>query len=133
MEVKVKLLDKRASIPEKATEGAAGYDIRVWPEGEVTIGVGEIVSLPTGIAIEPDGRDAAAILLGRSGLGTKHGITLANCVGLIDSDYRGEIRVSLINRGSAPFTDIDFEALTASMRQKTPGTDGGGDDEDDED
>lgn len=109
MEVKIKLLDPRAGIPEKATAGSAGYDIRVWPKEEVTIGVGEIAVLPTGIAMEPaagDGSESqtAALLLGRSGLGTKHGITLANCVGLIDSDYRGEIRVSLINNGSEPFT-----------------------------
>ena len=101
--VKIKLVRPGASLPSKATSGSAAYDICVWPDAPVTIGVGEIVSLPTGIAMEPDREDVAALMLGRSGLGAKHGITLANCVGLIDSDYRGEMRVTLINRGSAPF------------------------------
>ena len=101
--VKIKLVRPGASIPMKATSGSAAYDLCVWPDEPVTIGVGEIVSLPTGIAMQPDRDDVAALILGRSGLGTKHGITLANSVGLIDSDYRGEMRVSLINRGTAPF------------------------------
>ena len=101
--VKIKLVRPGASLPSKATSGSAAYDICVWPDAPVTIGVGEIVSLPTGIAMEPDRENVAALMLGRSGLGAKHGITLANCVGLIDSDYRGEMRVTLINRGSAPF------------------------------
>ena len=101
--VKIKLVRPGASLPSKATSGSAAFDVCVWPEAPVTIGVGEIVSLPTGIAMEPDREDVAALMLGRSGLGAKHGITLANSVGLIDSDYRGEMRVTLINRGSAPF------------------------------
>jgi len=102
--VKVKLMRENAELPKKATSGSAAYDLCVWPDEPVTIAVGEIVSLPTGIAIAPDTDEAAALILGRSGLGTKHGITLANSVGLIDSDYRGEMRVSLINRGKEPFT-----------------------------
>ena len=102
--VKIKLMRENARLPQKATPGSAAYDLCVWPDEPVTIAVGEIVSLPTGIAIAPDTDEAAALILGRSGLGTKHGITLANSVGLIDSDYRGEMRVSLINRGSEPFT-----------------------------
>ena len=101
--VKIKIVRSGASLPSKATSGSAAFDVCVWPEAPVTIGVGEIVSLPTGIAMEPDREDVAALMLGRSGLGAKHGITLANSVGLIDSDYRGEMRVTLINRGSAPF------------------------------
>jgi len=101
--VKMKIVRPGASLPSKATSGSAAFDVCVWPEAPVTIGVGEIVSLPTGIAMEPDREDVAALMLGRSGLGAKHGITLANSVGLIDSDYRGEMRVTLINRGSAPF------------------------------
>ena len=101
--VKIKIVRPGASLPSKATSGSAAFDVCVWPEAPVTIGVGEIVSLPTGIAMEPDREDVAALMLGRSGLGAKHGITLANSVGLIDSDYRGEMRVTLINRGSAPF------------------------------
>jgi len=102
--VKIKLVRPGASMPEKATSGSAAYDLCVWPDAPVTIGVGEILSLPTGIAMQPDREDVAALILGRSGLGTKHGITLANSVGLIDSDYRGEMRVTLINRGTQPFT-----------------------------
>jgi len=101
--VKIKIVRPGASLPSKATSGSAAFDVCVWPDAPVTIGVGEIVSLPTGIAMEPDREDVAALMLGRSGLGAKHGITLANSVGLIDSDYRGEMRVTLINRGSAPF------------------------------
>ena len=101
--VKIKIVRPGASLPSKATSGSAAFDVCVWPEAPVTIGVGEIVSLPTGIAMEPDREDVAALMLGRSGLGAKYGITLANSVGLIDSDYRGEMRVTLINRGSAPF------------------------------
>jgi len=101
--VKMKIVRPGASLPSKATSGSAAFDVCVWPDAPVTIGVGEIVSLPTGIAMEPDREDVAALMLGRSGLGAKHGITLANSVGLIDSDYRGEMRVTLINRGSAPF------------------------------
>jgi len=104
MKVKIKLVNPSASLPVKATEGSAAYDLRVWPDEPVTLEVGEIKALPTGIAIEPEDANTAALVLGRSGLGTKHGITLANSVGLIDSDYRGELRVSLINRGSEPFT-----------------------------
>ncbi len=102
--VKIKLVRPTASLPERATPGSAAYDLRVFPDAPVVIRPHCREKLPTGIAIAPEGDDVAALILGRSGLGTKYGITLANSVGLIDSDYRGEISVTLINNSDADFT-----------------------------
>ena len=101
--VKVKLLDNSAAIPERASEGAAGYDLRACIDAPITLRRGEISFVPTGIAIELPGKEFVALLTARSGLACKHGITLANSVGVIDSDYRGEIKVALINLGSSDF------------------------------
>lgn len=89
--------------PARATEGAAGMDLRACIDEPVVIEPGKIRSIPSGIAIElPAGY--AGFVFARSGLGIKHGITLPNCVGVIDSDYRGEIRVGLINLSDTPYT-----------------------------
>ena len=89
--------------PARATEGAAGMDLRACIDEPVVIEPGKIKSIPSGIAIElPAGY--AGFVFARSGLGIKHGITLPNCVGVIDSDYRGEIRVGLINLSDTPYT-----------------------------
>lgn len=101
--VKVKILNKGASLPERASEGAAGYDLRACIEKPVTLSCGEISLVPTGLAIELPSKNLVAMLTARSGLACKHGITLANSVGIIDSDYRGEIKVALINFGSSDF------------------------------
>lgn len=100
----VKLLSDRASIPEYQTAGAAGMDLHAClPEGEsLTIQPGDIAKVPIGISIAvPTGFEAQ--VRARSGLASKHGITPVNGVGTIDSDYRGEVIVPLINLGRAPF------------------------------
>ena len=91
--------------PEYATDGSAAVDLRAAiDEGEtLVIAPGERALIPTGIAISPESRDVVAVIAGRSGLGIKKGVTLSNAIGVIDSDYRGEIAVGLINHGSEPF------------------------------
>ena len=106
MNLNVKLkLSRGMEAPAYATDGSAAVDLRAaLDEGaEVVILPGERALIPTGIAISPETRDVVAIIAGRSGLGIKNGVTLANGIGVIDSDYRGEIQVGLINRGSEPF------------------------------
>lgn len=106
--VQLKVLDDRLGhefpLPDYATEGAAGMDLRACVDTALTIAPGETVLIPTGIAIHMEQTDLAAVLLPRSGLGHKHGIVLGNLVGLIDSDYQGQVFVSCWNRGSASFT-----------------------------
>lgn len=104
--IDVKLLDSRLrdKPPHYATTGAAGLDLRACIASAVTIQPGETVLIPTGVAIHLADPGLAAMILPRSGLGHKHGIVLGNLVGLIDSDYQGEIMVSTWNRGQTPFT-----------------------------
>ena len=104
MELKVKLLREGACIPERASDGAAAYDIKALTDGDVVIPPGCRELIPTGIAIELPGPEYAALLYSRSGSGIKHGVSLSNSVGVIDSDYRGEVCVGLINHGNEPFT-----------------------------
>jgi len=90
-------------LPEYATSGSAGLDLRACIDEAVTIAPGEICVIPTGLAFEiPAGN--VGLLYARSGLGIKHGISLANGVGVIDCDYRGEVRTGLINCGAAAYT-----------------------------
>jgi dUTP pyrophosphatase len=102
----VKVLDPRlrGSLPQYATSGAAGLDLRACIDKPVTLTPGASELLPSGIAIHLGDPGLAAIVLPRSGLGHKHGIVLGNLVGLIDSDYQGQIMVSVWNRGGAAFT-----------------------------
>ncbi|RRQ22172.1 dUTP diphosphatase [Thiohalobacter thiocyanaticus] len=106
--VQLKVLDDRLGhefpLPDYATDGAAGMDLRACVDATLTVAPGETVLIPTGIAIHMEQTDLAAVLLPRSGLGHKHGIVLGNLVGLIDSDYQGQVFVSCWNRGSASFT-----------------------------
>ena len=104
MKLKVKLLREGACIPERASDGAAAYDIKALTDGDVVIPPGCRELIPTGIAIELPGPEYAALLYSRSGSGIKHGVSLSNSVGVIDSDYRGEVCVGLINHGNEPFT-----------------------------
>ena len=104
VDVKIKLLKPGAKAPSYATPGSAAGDLYACVDEPVTLQPGDIVAVPTGIAISAGRDDLVALVYGRSGLGTKFGVTLANSVGVIDSDYRGEIRVSLINRGKEPYT-----------------------------
>ena len=91
-------------LPAYATEGSAGLDLRACIDAPLTLEPGQAELLPTGIAIHLEDSGLAAMLLPRSGLGHKHGIVLGNLVGLIDSDYQGQVMVSCWNRGHAPFT-----------------------------
>ena len=104
--IEVRLLDPRLhdNPPHYATPGSAGLDLRACIESAITIQPGETVLVPTGIAIHLADPGLAAMILPRSGLGHKHGIVLGNLVGLIDSDYQGQIMVSTWNRGREPFT-----------------------------
>ena len=106
--LQVKVLDPRVGqefpLPHYATPGSAGLDLRACLDAPLTIAPGETHLIPTGIAIHLDDPQLAAVLLPRSGLGHKHGIVLGNLVGLIDSDYQGQVMVSTWNRGSHPYT-----------------------------
>lgn len=103
----VKLLDPRLGttfpLPKYATEGSAGMDLRACLDQAVTLAPGETTLLPTGMAIHIGDPGLAAVILPRSGLGHKHGIVLGNLVGLIDSDYQGQLMVSCWNRGQDTF------------------------------
>ncbi|EPG0823611.1 dUTP diphosphatase [Neisseria gonorrhoeae] len=113
IEVEMKVLDERMAdfIPAYATEGSAGLDLRACLDEEVVLQPGGTLLVPTGLAIYLANPAYAAVLLPRSGLGHKHGIVLGNLVGLIDSDYQGELKVSLWNRSSEPFTVKPFERI----------------------
>lgn len=102
--VKYKLLDPRAKAPAYATAGAAAADLCALLDEPLTLAPGQRTMIPTGLAIELPDAQYVALLYARSGLAIKHGLTLPNCVGVIDSDYRGEVRVGLINLGTEPYT-----------------------------
>ncbi|MGN1403544.1 MAG: dUTP diphosphatase [Ruminococcus sp.] len=104
MYLSIQRLRPDAQLPKRATADSAGYDLYALPDAPVTIQPGDICKIPTGIAVAPSRPDVALCIFPRSGLSTKHGITLANSVGLVDSDYRGELLVALINHGKEPFT-----------------------------
>ena len=104
MQVKYKLLDPRAKAPAYATPGAAAADLCAVLDAPLTLEPGQRAMVPTGLAIELPGPDCVALVYTRSGLAIKQGVTLSNCVGVIDSDYRGEIKVGLVNLGAAPVT-----------------------------
>jgi dUTP pyrophosphatase len=109
----VKVLDPRlrGQLPHYATAGSAGLDLRACIDAPITLAPGQTELVPTGIAIHLDDPGLAAVILPRSGLGHKHGIVLGNLVGLIDSDYQGQILVSTWNRGNAPFVLNPMERL----------------------
>jgi len=106
-EVELKIMDSRLGgeypLPEYATEGSAGLDLRAMLEQPLELPPGETSLIPTGIAIHIEDPQLAAVILPRSGLGHKHGIVLGNLVGLIDSDYQGQLFVSCWNRGQQTF------------------------------
>ncbi len=106
--VDIKILDRRLGdtvpMPEYATTGSAGLDLRAMVSEPLTLQPGQTRLLPTGLAIHLADPGLAAMILPRSGLGHKHGIVLGNLVGLIDSDYQGELMVSCWNRGDGAFT-----------------------------
>lgn len=106
--IQLRVLDPRLGsefpLPEYATAGSAGIDLRACIDQDLVVAPGATVLVPTGIAVHIADPGLAAMILPRSGLGHKHGIVLGNLVGLIDSDYQGQLMVSAWNRGGEPFT-----------------------------
>ena len=109
----VKILDARLrdTMPHYATAGAAGLDLRACIDGPIVLSPGAAELIPSGIAIHLADPGLAAVVLPRSGLGHKHGIVLGNLVGLVDSDYQGQVMVSVWNRGNAAFTIQPLERI----------------------
>lgn len=105
--VRLKVLDpkigREIALPQRSTDGSAGVDLRACLTEPLTLPPGECELIRTGIAIHLEDSGLAAVILPRSGLGHKHGVVLGNLVGLIDSDYQGELLISCWNRGSKPF------------------------------
>ncbi len=116
--IQFKILDSRLGqsipLPDYATSGSAGLDLRACLEQDISLKKGETILIPTGMAINIMDPEIAAVLLPRSGLGHKHGIVLGNLVGLIDSDYQGQVFVSCWNRGHDSFT-IEIGERIAQM------------------
>jgi len=113
MKMDVRILDARLrdSLPAYATAGSAGLDLRACIDAPLTLQPGETQLVPTGMAIHLADPGYCALILPRSGLGHKHGIVLGNLVGLIDSDYQGQLMVSAWNRGQQPFELVPMERL----------------------
>ncbi len=113
--IQLKVLDPRLGdtieLPDYATSGSAGLDLRACIDENIILNPGETVLIPTGLAIHIDDPSLASVLLPRSGLGHKHGIVLGNLVGLIDSDYQGQVFVSCWNRGQTPFEIVVGERI----------------------
>ncbi len=105
--IELKILDPRLGrdfpLPDHATRGSAGVDLRACVDADLRVDPGQTVLVPTGMALHIADPGLAAVILPRSGLGHKHGIVLGNLVGLIDSDYQGQVMVSCWNRGDTPF------------------------------
>lgn len=118
MQIRLRILDPRLGrdfpLPEYATTGSAGVDLRACVDVPLQVAPGQTVLVPTGMAIHIADPKLAAVILPRSGLGHKHGIVLGNLVGLIDSDYQGQIMVSCWNRSSEAF-EIEPGARLAQM------------------
>ncbi len=113
MKIDVKIVDARMAdqLPAYATPGSAGLDLRACLDAPVTLQPNAWQLIPTGIAIHLDDANFAALILPRSGLGHKHGIVLGNLVGLIDSDYQGQLMVSAWNRSPTAFTIEPMERI----------------------
>lgn len=111
MELKIKKLRENAKLPTRGTAGSAGMDLYACIDESITINPGDLTVIPTGIAIALPDNSCVAYLYARSGLGVKHGICLSNGVGVIDSDYRGEVCVGLCNVSGEPYTISPFERI----------------------
>ena len=111
--LQVKIIDERmrSQLPQYATSGSAGLDLRACLDQAIDIAPGQTVLVPTGIAIYINDPQYCAMILPRSGLGHKHGIVLGNLVGLIDSDYQGQLMISTWNRGASNFKLEPMERL----------------------
>lgn len=117
--LQAKILDPRLGqefpLPSYATSGSAGLDLRAMLQADATLEPGQTLLIPTGLSIHIADPSLAALVLPRSGLGHKHGIVLGNLVGLIDSDYQGELMVSCWNRGQTSFTIAIGERIAQLM------------------
>lgn len=113
MKLDIKILDARMRdyLPAYATTGSAGLDLRACLDAPITLEAGQTTLVPTGLAIHIEDPGYAALILPRSGLGHKHGVVLGNLVGLIDSDYQGQLMISTWNRGATAFTLNPLERL----------------------
>ena len=111
MKIDVKINDSRIQLPEYATPGSAGLDLRAATHEPVTIEPNQWQLIPTGLSVFVKDPSYCAMVLPRSGLSFKHGIVLGNLVGLIDSDYQGELMVSLWNRSDKPFTIVALDRI----------------------
>lgn len=111
MKIKVKKLKENARLPEYKTPLSAAADLCACIDAPLTVYPGQRTKIPTGIAIEYEDRNVAALICARSGLSAKHGISLTNGVGLIDPDYRGELLVSVVNLSDVPYTFTDGERI----------------------
>lgn len=113
MKLDIKILDARMRdyLPAYATTGSAGLDLRACLDQAITLEPGQTTLVPTGLAIHIEDPGYAALILPRSGLGHKHGVVLGNLVGLIDSDYQGQLMISTWNRGETAFTLNPLERL----------------------
>lgn len=112
MKLCFKKLNPKAIIPKRQTEGSAGLDLCACIDSPLVVNSGEIVKVPTGLAVEFVGEENVALLIyPRSSLATKHGLSLANCVGVVDMDYRGEIIVAMINNSKESYTILPEERI----------------------
>ena len=111
MFINVKKLNKNAQLPFRATRGSAGADLFACIDTDIVVLPQERVLVPTGIAIELESPETGAFIFPRSSLSSKFGISLANCVGVVDSDYRGEIKVPVINHSNEPYTIHNGERI----------------------
>lgn len=101
--LKIKKVRDNAIIPKRATQGSAGVDLYACIDEPITVASGDLVKIPTGIAIELPNENVAGFVFARSGLGINYGICPSNAVGVVDSDYRGEVCVGLTNHSNEPF------------------------------
>ncbi len=119
MKIKVKKLNDKAKMPVYASAQAAGMDLSACIDEDIVLNSMQKALVPTGIAIEiPE--NYAGMIYPRSGLAVKYGLTLSNCVGVIDSDYRGEIKCGVINLGDKPYTITDGERIAQMVITHTP-------------
>lgn len=113
--IKIKLLSDKAKMPTYATPGSSACDICAAIDSSMVLKSGEIALVPTGLAIEGAPADVTVLLFARSGLASKHGIALANGVGVVDSDYRGEIKAALINNSNEDYVIEPGERIAQMM------------------
>ena len=115
MKVKIKKLKENAQAPKYQTAESAAADLHACLDAPLTALPGERVRIPTGIAVEYEDKNVVAVICARSGLSAKHGIALANGIGVIDPDYRGELLVSAVNLSDTPYTFTDGERIAQLM------------------